>query len=614
MKNAKTLFATMAIIFAVVSCGKEPQKKSSKSIEFELASSAFNGGPTLKWSTGDKIGLFAAQKSYVLSVNANSDKTTAAEVENSDMYYAITPYTGTEIFAEGSFSSEIPETQRPVKDGISYEASIAVSSSSNEQLEFKNSVGLLKLALSSNNNIVSVKLTAKSGEPISGKVKIDVETNKTTANAGNSTVELKGDSPLKGTYYAAVVPGTFVEGIEITLTDEYGREVTKSSEEFISVKASGVLDLGVVDADIEFVDPYYEPKPCNLGFNGDGETLSVQLPVNLKSITDYSAPSWISAVSASGSEISITASTNEEEGSWSMTLEPDEFGVAPRYGLVKVSALSENGPITTKIYIAQGLKGQKCVYDSFLGSELEDGWKGDFENAKPLYNGIGLQLNGGDGHHKGYPIYRMDAPFRLKTVNGGDETTTNTWIASVDVHADGASAGLIAFNRNGYLNNEYDFTSDIDYWAFGAAAQEANGGGFFAFNTYDPLAMGGSWKADLSCGWFRFEMTNIVRGRSEDYRNNPANSEESKGRPQSMSGGNRGLIGVWSLKADEDGVLHKDKLVYLWDGMGRNWFTHKNKEGKDNLIQDEYRYFGIFDYNTNAASFRNFTLAYSDKQ
>ena len=70
-------------------------------------------------------------------------------------------------------------------------------------------------------------------------------------------------------------------------------------------------------------------------------------------------------------------------------------------------------------------------------------------------------------------------------------------------------------------------------------------------------------------------------------------------------GGDWGLKAIWSLEEDSDGVLQKKDLLFhgaMW------WWNDKPQLG------DTPGYFGLFSKEASVASFRNFTLSYTEKQ
>ena len=587
MKKYSPILAVLAMFAAAVACTPEQGGGQGggkvKSLEFSATAPAFSLGPQFKWNAQNKIGVFVSDGAYVLEVLQEGSAVKAkGDVMTSNKYFAITPYLGTETCADAYITAEVPSSQKPVKDGISYEALVAVAATNSTGLAFRSAVGLIKMEISKDGGIRSITLRSKGTESLSGQIRINAETAKSSVAGGNSTVVLASEDGLSaGAYYASVIPATYVDGIEITLTDEYGRVYSFSTDEFTSVKAGAVLDLGAIDESAEFKTPSYEPVPANLAFKGDGETLQAELPVQVKGDIEYKAPSWISSVKAEGKMIVVTAGANTpvqvadgENG----TREVDDV----RYGVVEVSGVGDDGPFTATVYVAQAAKGAKLVYDSFRETTLQDGWKGNLTRSEAQIDGEGLHMVGTGDYNNHYALYWMNDKVRQKYNESGD---CNRFICSIDIKADTGCAGIILFNKYGF-DTDYNYSLDHQFYrAWASANKDDNTGGFYCFNATSPNAMD-NWSGDLSSGWYRLMISN---------------SSWSK-EVQPDWGGKY----IWSLKEDENGVLQRDQLLH--GGEGGMWWWNDNPQ-----LGMNYGYFGVFSKDANKITVRNFTLSFTDK-
>lgn len=572
-------FAAFAALLSVCACNKNEKVDDGtpKKLDFTAVSTAFTSGPQSAWAEGDKIGVFSGETvSVFTAVKGGTSATFSGEAASASQYIAVSPYSENASVASGVVSTSVPTEQKAVRDGVSAAAALAVASSSDMNLKFVNAVGLVKFSLASDYNIRQVKIATKGGESLSGEVKVTAA-GKITVTSGTAEVTVSSESNMeKGAYYAAVIPATYVDGLNITLTDEYGRVATVSSLDFVSAKASEVLDLGAVDAEVEFAVPVIEATPYDLSAAGNGGTVTTTLSEAFKSTTEIKAPSWVK-VTVDGAKVTAEVSATD--------LADDV-----RYGKIHIEGIAAAGPATADILIAQAAKDSKIVFDSFSGSKLDENWKGALTRADARLEDGCLKLTGTGTHNdraSTYVIYRMDAPVqqRLK----GTEGDCNLFICTVDIKADGSCGGVNAFNAFGYKDDgTYDFASKQNYIIFASATAGSEKGGYYCYNCASPNAMDEWTKPENTAitDWIRLEVSNV--DRADDG-----------------VGGDWGLKAIWSLEEDENGVLQKKDLLF----HGGMWWWNDNPQ-----LGDTPGYFGLFSKEATVASFRNFTLSYTEKQ
>jgi len=568
-------FVAFAAIMSVCACNKNEGPGSIN--EFSASTTAFTSGPKVSWSEGDKISVFSEGVNSVFTTQSGgSTATFSGEIATASQYVAVSPYSSDATFADNAVATSVPTQQKAVKDGVTSEAVLAVASSTDENLKFVNTTGLLKFSLISDYNIRQVRIAPKGSENLSGKVTVSTDGKiKVVSGTPEVVVSSEGDME-KGVYYASVIPATYVDGLSITLTDEYGRVATVNSLDFISVKASDVLDLGAVDSEVEFAVPVLSATPYDLAAVGDGETVTTTLSDAFKSTTSINAPAW-AKVSVEGTKVTAVVSATDKA---------DDV----RYGKIHIEGITASGPATAEILIAQAAKGAKIVFDSFSGDKLDENWKGALTRADAKLEDGCLKLVGTGTHNdpaSTYVIYRMDTPVQQRLQ--GTTGDCNQFICTVDIKADGAAGGVNAFNAFGYkADGTYDFASKQNYTIFASATAGAEGGGYFCFNCASPNAMDTWTKPEGTAitDWIRIEVSNVDRAGDG-------------------VGGDWGLKAIWSLEEDENGVLQKKDLLF----HGGMWWWNDNPQ-----LGDTPGYFGLFSKEATVASFRNFTLSYTEKQ
>ncbi len=568
-------FVAFAAIMSVCACNKNEGPGSIN--EFSASTTAFTSGPKVSWGEGDKISVFSDGVNSVFTTQSGgSTATFSGEIAAASQYVAVSPYSSDATFSGDEVATSVPTQQKAVKDGVSSEAVLAVASSTDENLKFINATGLLKFSLISDYNIRQVKIAPKGSENLSGKVTVSTD-GKIKVVSGTPEVVVSSDGDMeKGVYYASVIPATYVDGLSITLTDEYGRVATVYSLDFISVKASDVLDLGAVDSEVEFAVPVLSAAPYDLAAVGDGETVTTTLSDAFKSTTSINAPAW-AKVTVDGTKVTAVVSATDKA---------DDV----RYGKIHIEGITASGPATAEILIAQAAKGAKIVFDSFSGDKLDENWKGALTRADAKLEDGCLKLMGTGSYNdpaSTYVIYRMDTPVQQRL--HGTTGDCNQYICTVDIKADGSAGGVNAFNAFGYkADGTYDFASKQNYTIFASATAGAEGGGYFCFNCASPNAMDTWTKPEGTAitDWIRIEVSNVDRAGDG-------------------VGGDWGLKAVWSLEEDENGVLQKKDLLF----HGGMWWWNDNPQ-----LGDTPGYFGLFSKEATVASFRNFTLSYTEKQ
>lgn len=578
MKKNISLIAFAALLIAAVSCSKDEKKESlgdPKDLSFAVSTAAYTGGPNVSIAAGDAAGVFANGKLF--SFKATSASAIEGTAEVADAYYAVWSYSNVTI-SDNVISASIPVAQTAVKDGLDPAAGLAVAVASDGAFAFKNAAGLLKFTLNSEYNIKSVKFETKGSEKVAGAVNVTVAATPKVAAAGNEkavTVSANGQTLANGTYYAAVVPVTYVDGFNITITDEYGRVATLESGDFLKLTAGAVSDLGEITSGLEFTVPKLNTNPLDLYAKGNGETVEAVLPVNVKSVTNSKAPDYIT-VKFEGNKLVATFAAN-----------PDDKDV--RYGKISAELITDDGPATVEVLTAQAFKGGRIFFDSFSGKTLDDNWKGNLAAGRgnAQYGEGFLQLEGTGEPLMSYPALYMGDKFSWKN-SAGNVVSFTTY---VDVKADGGCGGLVLFNRYGYPaeNSEtgYIFNKEQNYLAFLAVTAGAEDFGFYVANakSFNAMDAGTAPNWDECSDWLRIEIGNFERFEGDNVHEDWV------------------LKGVWSLKEDENGVLQKKDLLH----HGAMWWWNDNP-----LLDNTPGYCGVFAKDTTPTKFRNFTVAVAE--
>jgi len=573
----KVFILAIAGLAVLASCQKQPT--GPVSVEYSATGASFKDGPAATWQTGDQIGIFSNGKLNILTATTSGNKATfVGEMEVAATCYAITPVVGTETIDGTVATVYVPEVQEYVKNGISADSAPAVAITTDKTLAFKSIVGAVKMTIT-RDDIKSIKFTADENVAGTVNVTIDGNKNKVTVVTGAKSVSLgkeSGNLDKNAAAYAAILPGTFNAGITVTFENAAGLKATKKTEDLTVIKAGETLDLGEFDSDIEFKTPRYEATPANLGFKGDGETLTASFTTAFVGGTSLVSDDWLTAL-VNGNTVTVEAAANTDAEN-------------ARYGSIIISGNTADGPAEVFIPVAQAAAGCNILYDSFLEKTLSDSWVGDKTRSNLTMTGNGISLTGNGDQYDAWTIFYKDLKVRQKYNDSG---SCNKWILTIDIKADGGCAGMCAFNQYGYkIDGTYDYRSAQNYLIFSSGTKDESNpdckGGYYCYNCTNANAMDDftAGAGGYDCGWYRIECSNIERNSSG-------------------VGGDWGGKYVWTLKADENGVLHKDKLVM----SGGMWFWNDSPQ-----LGMNYGYFGVFAKDTDVATIRNFTLSYQDNQ
>ena len=575
----KIAFLLLAVLVTVTSCNKPNEEGGGKSkdVTFTATLPSISGGPQITWAAGDEIVLFADAEKYLLKADAaGASSTFKGTVASATNYYAATPAAAFASQASGSISGTVPANQKAVLSGVDPKVPIAVAASSSTELKFTAVVSLLKVSLGSSNNIKSITVASKGNDYLAGDVSFNATTAKASVTNGASSVVLASDGILaKGDYYIAVIPATYVDGLTITVADEFGRVFTTNSEEFISAKIGATLDLGQADKNAKFETPTIDSTPFDLGFNGNGETLKAEVAKSFTSSEVISKPDW-ATVSVSGTSINVTAAANADKNA--------------RYGKVIIEGVTTSGPARVAIPVCQAAAGMKIAYDSFTSPKLDPNWKGNMSRSNLQYGNGYVSMIGTGDYNTSNPIFWYGDKVRLK-YSGED---CNQWICTIDCAS--GSGGLWMFNQHGYDGETYDFKSTQSYTCFMPYAAGETTGGFYCFNAASANAMD-NWSSihgDITTEWLRLEITNIDR----------ADERAADEQLAYEIHGSWAAAHIYTLAEDENGVLTKGKLLFTKE----LWWWNDNP-----TLGYEYGYFGVFVKDEAETKIRNFTLCYTDK-
>ena len=230
----------------------------------------------LRWTADDRISLFnktTDNLEFVFTGETGDASGDFRQVDNggsatgSAIPYvvAVYPYqSGTSIGSAG-LNVTFPAEQAYAQKSFGLGANTMISLGSDDNLQFKNLAGFLKVSLYGGASVNSVTLKGNNGEKIAGKASVSMATdgNATIAMAENASTEITvicAEPVVLGTtaaesveFWFAVPPTSFSKGFTVTVNCEDGVS-TKSTDKSISIKRNYLTKMTPFEVNAEPAD------------------------------------------------------------------------------------------------------------------------------------------------------------------------------------------------------------------------------------------------------------------------------------------------------------------------------------------------------------------------
>lgn len=261
-------FAALAAAALAAACAKESASVNEQENLVRMMTFTASSAPVTKtslaadmgiiWSTEDRIGVYASGKSSPepFGVASVSREGRTAEFSGSapisSGYVAVYPYDSAFTLSESgdAVSVTVPPVQNAVLGSFDPAANVSVAQTSGTDLLFRNAGALLKITVG-NDGVKSIRIAGKgSSDVLSGAVSLDLGGDVPAVKSvetGSSSVELVGDFVKGGSYYAVVCPGTFSDGMTLTLTDADGATAELVNDASLEAARNTVVDFATVD-------------------------------------------------------------------------------------------------------------------------------------------------------------------------------------------------------------------------------------------------------------------------------------------------------------------------------------------------------------------------------
>ena len=257
---------------AVTACSNELNESISKDIktagpirEFSVApeqpvtKTVLNSDFSVSWVLGDKISVFAGgeNKEFSLtSIDPDGKGVFSGEADGTD-FYLLYPYNAEASISGNVITTVLPCDQTGVAGSFAPGINQSVAHTDGASVTMSNVFGLLEFTLS-RSDITSVTISSKTHEYLTGEVEVSIDSGGipscTLVNGTRYvTMHPEGDTFVPGTYYATVLPGTYSDGLIMTLTTTSKAAVRKNTA-LASLKRSHILGIGTPDSGLTLSD------------------------------------------------------------------------------------------------------------------------------------------------------------------------------------------------------------------------------------------------------------------------------------------------------------------------------------------------------------------------
>ena len=289
MKKNNIFYACAAAALVFASCQKENTANNVDnalvpSSEMDVISAVVPqsktttlDGVNVLWENGDQIHLYtrtwnestskyaAGWCDYTTSLDAPSasasfvkDETNTATVDNTSGRYLAVHYKGATVNTQSrDYYAEITINKAQVaKNGGDFVSSLLYATSTDSQFTFAHAVSYLKFTVDQNTTpFTKLTVSAVNGsEVVVSRIRIDWSTESVTAapftgksQDSNSMSVTTDDSEAfaPGTYYLAINPGTYADGLQFAFSNGVVEDVVTTPAN-IEMKAGDVANLGTV--------------------------------------------------------------------------------------------------------------------------------------------------------------------------------------------------------------------------------------------------------------------------------------------------------------------------------------------------------------------------------
>lgn len=299
MKKNNIFYACAAAALVFASCQKEapapvmPQTDGMNVITATTLSTKTTtlDGVNMVWENADQIRLFtrtwnegeskyvAGWCDYTTTLDAPSatatfvrDEANTNTVDNTSGRYLALHYKGAKVVTQSrNYNAQfVLLPNQTAKNGGDFTSSIMVATSENAEFQFSHLVSYVKFTVDANSTPFNklVVQPVSTSEKVITRIAVDWANELTvTVKSGNTedsrfvTLTTENNANFApGTYYVAVNPNTYADGLTFTFENEAGQTYEKTSPANVTMKPGDVANMGTVGT-LTFEEAPAEPEP-----------------------------------------------------------------------------------------------------------------------------------------------------------------------------------------------------------------------------------------------------------------------------------------------------------------------------------------------------------------
>ena len=233
------------------------------------------------WHADDCVSVFnkyTDNQQYRFTGNTGANSGSFTKITNNDLVtsnvlnyvYAIYPYNeSTEISNLGVLTIELPASQSYAEDSFGIGANTMVSCTADDKLMFKNLCGYLLLKLYGNGiSVSSISIKGNTGENLAGRASVTSSPDgvPSFSFSASATQEITVDmtQPVRlgtstseaTTFWVVIPPVVFSQGFTLTVYDEQGKTIKKTTSKPIEIKRNTVTRMKAIELETS-ADPFY---------------------------------------------------------------------------------------------------------------------------------------------------------------------------------------------------------------------------------------------------------------------------------------------------------------------------------------------------------------------
>ena len=266
----KKYFIILAAALLAVACNQEElQDPTGNAVE--IPSNGFLAGIETKvaldesdyslvWEEGDKVAVWNGSEllePYVAQSAGKSSVLLGEEVDLQKNHCAFYPYDAVVEFEGNTVTAVIPGTQTPKSGTFPFNPSVAYAPAGEQTLSFYNICGLVGFEITeAEQGVNNVIIYGNNGEDLTGTVTVsydEVSAPAATVVKGVKSVTLQAEGTFApGTYYVAILPQKYLNGITITMNTPEGKQYKKDSKPFTLYRSHRINAMNINDG--EFAD------------------------------------------------------------------------------------------------------------------------------------------------------------------------------------------------------------------------------------------------------------------------------------------------------------------------------------------------------------------------